>query len=834
MSIAVQRGFARGEISTRYGARSDLTAYQLGLRTARNVTVSKDGALENRMGTEFIAEVKDSSRFTRAVEFEFNEDDQTYALEFGDGYIRFHYQGVPVSVSGVSQWTASVYSLGQVVVHDGIFYTYKVLNPLVSLEPPDSTQWHAMTDEIYEIYSPYGEADLPGIKFVQNADVMTLNHPDYPPFELQRYENTRWAMWNKIFAPGIDAVTGLQETHSAGTGTYKYAVTAVSGSGEESAPAEVTATSADLDTSTSIDLEWDENTDAVRYNIYRQDGTSGGLFLFIAAASSTVYQDFAGESDPLQALHFIPGDFSATGDHPAAIGQHQQRMWFAGTDNDPQAFWATRAGTIGNLYRHIPIEDDDAFTHKIRGQKVSRIKHIVSAGGLYFLTDSAEFEARGSGGIVTPTEINLEQRSANGAGDVAPLSIGASAIYVQTQGSSVHEIGTDIASGGRDGYTDDDLTLFASHLLKNKTITAWAYQKKPNPIVWAVRSDGVLLGMTYNKRQEILAWHRHDFGGDVESVACVPEGNEYFVYIIIKREIDGEETRYLERMASRQFDDIADAAFMDSFLTYDGRNEDEDALMKLYGPDGWAEGEELTLQCITDVFNPDSPGNEVQLNGVDDDGEDITIRCEILRYVSESEVIVRADTTIPETFQEVSVSDWAVAVDEIDGLEHLEGETVSVFADGVVIGSPNNPAYSTYTIVDGALTPDLPRPYAVVHVGLPITADIETLDLDTAQGESFANKQLLVNKLTAFVEDTQGVFFGSKPPDDDDIDPLQGLKQMRYDGAYVTDDSLASGKISVAIDSSWNNNGRVFLRQVDPLPVTILGLVPEGFLPYRG
>jgi hypothetical protein len=139
--------------------------------------------------------------------------------------------------------------------------------------------------------------------------------------------------------------------------------------------------------------------------------------------------------------------------------------------------------------------------------------------------------------------------------------------------------------------------------------------------VWAVRSDGVLLGLTYVREHEIVAWHHHDFeNGIVENVCVVPENDEDAVYLCVKRTIDGSDVRYIERMQTRAVQDIKDLVIMDSAITYDGRNTNGSHTMDLSGGTTWDNTETLTLTSSTAFFASTDVGNQIHLNTVDADG----------------------------------------------------------------------------------------------------------------------------------------------------------------------------------------------------------------------
>jgi len=316
----------------------------------------------------------------------------------------------------------------------------------------------------------------------------------------------------------------------------------------------------------------------------------------------------------------------------------------------------------------------------------------------------------------------------------------------------------------------------------------------------------------------------------VENVTVVPEGTEDALYLVVRRTINSVSRRYVERMATRRVDDIIDSIFMDSVLSYDGRNATPSHTMTLSGGTTWGPFETLTLTSSTAFFTVGDVGNAIHLTG--SDGTEI--RCTITAYSSTTVVSVQPHKTVPVGMRSVAISVWARAVDVVSGLSHLEGEDVSVFADGFVVANPNNAQYVTVTVNAG--TAVLDRPYAVIHVGMPYLSDMETLDVDTAQGETIVDKRKLVTKVTAFVDESRGLWVGGKPPSDDDTDPLEDLTELKIREDETTDEpvKLATGTVDVNISGEWNSNGRVFIRQVDPVPLAVLSVAPAGLFPFRG
>ena len=165
------------------------------------------------------------------------------------------------------------------------------------------------------------------------------------------------------------------------------------------------------------------------------------------------------------------------------------------------------------------------------------------------------------------------------------------------------------------------------------------------------------------------------------------------------------------------------------------------------------------------------------------------------------------------------------------GFDHLEGKDVSIVVDAVVAASPNNPAFDAQRVVAGSLAS--PIAGAITHVGLPFTVDVETLDIDT-QGSSIKDKGIQMAGLKLWLEDSRGCFAGPKNPDTDA--GVVGLEQLviKNDEGYELDpDEVLTGVGEIILQSTWTKHGRVFIRQVDPSPLAILAIIPEGLIGGR-
>ena len=254
------------------------------------------------------------------------------------------------------------------------------------------------------------------------------------------------------------------------------------------------------------------------------------------------------------------------GDYPAATVYHEQRRWFAGTIGKPQVLWATRTGTDNNLTSSIPTRDADGMELRLASSQYNQIRHLVALSDLIALTAGGEFRIFAEGApAITPTSISIKPQGYAGASNVQPVVTTGSIMYVQAQGSRVREMSY---SWEANAYRTVDASIMAPHRFNYHTLTDLAYSRSPDSILWAVRDDGVLLGMTYVPDQQVYGWHAHDTDGKFESVTVVSEGNEDMLYAVVQREIDGRSVRYIERLSTRYFARQEFAYFVDCGLSF--------------------------------------------------------------------------------------------------------------------------------------------------------------------------------------------------------------------------------------------------------------------------
>lgn len=523
MPKLIARSFAGGEITPELFGRIDLGKFQTGLALCRNFIVLPHGPVARRPGTKLVREVKNSAHTTVIIPFAFSAD-QTMVLELGNLYVRFHTMGGTLESSpGVP----------------------------------------------YEVTTPYAHADLPLLKFTQSADVLTLTHPSYATRELRRLGALSWTLSTTSFAPALAAPGSVVATATgSGTASYSYKVTALAENGIDESLGSATATCTNnlLTAGNYNTITWAAVTSAVRYNVYK---LTGGVYSYIGQASGTAFKDdnFLGDQAKVPPESIITLNNSAD-NYPAASTYHEQRRWFAGTNNQPQTLFATRTATETNLTSSIPSQADDGIEVTIAAQQQNRIRHLVPLSDLIALTAGGEWRILSQGAeAITPTSISIKPQGYSGASETQPVVTSGSILYVQAQGSHVREISYNWESSA---YRSIDMSIMSPHLFNGYSINNMAYSRAPDQMAWAVRSDGVLLCMTYVPEHQVYAWHRHDTDGLFKSICTVAEGNADVLYAVVERDIVGTTKKFIERLESRFFATPADAYYVDCGLTYTG------------------------------------------------------------------------------------------------------------------------------------------------------------------------------------------------------------------------------------------------------------------------
>ena len=628
----------------------------------------------------------------------------------------------------------------------------------------------------FEISTPYLTAELFDIKFAQSADVMYITHPSHATRKLSRTGHTAWTLTTVDFTNGPYLDTNTSTTtitasaHTVGTGRTFTA-----------------------SASTFV------STDVGRLIRFRDGYAKITGFTDATIVTVEILVDTGSTS---ASTDWSLGAFSDTTGHPSCVTFFEQRLVFAATLNNPQTIYFSKSGDYENMDANIggTVADDDAIVYTIASNQVNAIRFLSPTRTLIIGTAGGEFAVYGGGDndAITPTNIIIKKQSNYGGANVDAVPVANATLFLQRAKRKIRELAYNFDV---DGYVAPDLTILAEHITQGG-ITQMAYQEEPLSIIYAVREDGELVAVTYQRDQQVVAWHRHIFGGSFgtgnavcESVAVIPTDlDEYEVYVIIKRTINGATKRYVEVLNTFDFTETDNTSFnyLDSQLNYDGVSTTLNGDIT----------NSATTITLTDASSFNSSGK-------------IKINKEIIAYTGKSSNDLTGCTrgeNLTTAAAHTSGDTVDQVVETLSGLSHLEGQTVSILADGAT--------HPTKTVSSGAISLD--RAAKKVKVGLAYTSLLQTMRIDAgSQNGTSQGKTKRIYEITLRLFETVGVevgpdldhmeripFRSSANPMNEGIAPFTGDKEVEFRGNYDTD-------------------GFIVIRQTQPLPLTVLSVYPR-------
>lgn len=794
MSYKIQSSFSAGELDPALHERTTFDKYKSGLKTGRNCYVGKTGRLISRAGQLFFKKPKyaDKKFVTYSPEY------SKYIIEWGHLYVR---------------------------IHDITLGTYT----------EDAHDWL--------------DTDLPYLQFVPSGDFVYIFCFEKKMKKMvlgvlsgvekaTRFVTDSWIFRRPTSNTGVIA-------SGSGTGhLVEYVLTYVDANGEESAPC-LPLSSATLKLPilaaevNEVYLNFGASTTAIETRVYRRPA-GGGAYGYIGSATtysfSGVYYymnfpDYGGAADythgPPAAVATIADpaglaipltDFQYAYSRTGAV--YQQRLLITQSQNE-EAIYASRTGHQRNFYRDFPYGSDSALAFKAGTTGNARVLRIIDNEGLIVCTTVGIYVNKGP---LSPDNLGLEKKGNWVIEEtVPPLEVPGGILFVDKSTNAVRSL---IYSNEAGGYPGEEISIFSNHLFINKKIKSWAFQGGDIPLVWVVFDDGSLISLTYQREHQMQAWTRHDSeGGLYESVSVVKSLTaKSTVYFVVKR---GQE-RYIESGAPRFVSDIKDFVGMDCSKSFNTTLSSTAVINVLAtDPADWAGL--LTISSDANIF-ANTAGNGAigsRFRFFDSDGSAVDLV--VTTYTSAKVVVVQPSCEFPSN-EATSVTLYKTFT-TLTGLDHLNGKSVAVMVDGYVIASPNNDEeeYNEMVVTGGQLT--LPSPGAFVHVGLPITSDVETLDIDTVEQKPTLLESMIIHKVYLKIYNTRGLFIGSAFADGNSVKGMRDVEERteRIDLGNIGNAAQKpeTKRLEPVIPNEWKSQGRICLRQVDPLPFEILSIIPD-------
>ena len=802
--------FVSGELGSKLDGRTDFDKYRTGCKTLENFLVHPQGSATRRVGTQFISEVKTSANKTRLIPFEFSTT-QTYILEFGNQYIRF----------------------------------YKDKGQILSGGSP------------YEIASPYLTAELFEIKFAQSADVLYICHPNHAVRKLSRTGHTSWTLEELLFTYGpflddntetttlsssaisgnsvtitASAITGINNNTGFQTTDVGRLVSIGYGLGyaEITARTSTTVVTADIletlapkvnPSKLSKEISASDTTIVVdKIDDYAATGTiriDDELITYTGKDAAT--RSFTGctrgtssttavthrtlayvySTENIATTKWKLGAFSNFSGHPACVSFFEQRLVFAGTNTEPQTIYFSKSGDYENFATGTLA--DDAMIYTIASNQVNRVRYLKAQRTLIIGTTGGEFTvtADGTDAAVTPTNLTIKKQSSFGTADVDALPVGNAVIFLQKAKRKFRELAYNFDS---DGYVAPDLTIL-NDAVTDSGINEFTYQQEPSSILWAVRDDGILIGLTYQRSENVVAWHKHKLGGSfgtnqfgiVESIASISGTlDEDELWVIVKRTINGSTKRYIECFSDFDFDETnsTDFKFLDSFLTYSGPSTTLNGTIS----------SSATSIVLTDASSFTATGT-------------ILIDNERISYTGVSTNTLTGCTRGFNSTAAATHTTGATVkqvVNSFSGLSHLEAQSVGILADGST--------HANKTVSSGAITLD--RYVNKAAVGLNYSSVLQTMRIEGGAEEGTSQgKTKRISKVVLRLFETVGVKVGP------DLNNLETIPfRSSSDPMDTPVSTFLAGDKEIEFRDDYNTDGFIFVKQEQALPCSVLAIYP--------
>lgn len=593
----LQPSFAGGEISSEVASRTDIDKYQSALLNAENVVVKPYGGIEKRQGTEYVGRAKSKN----CILVEFPESaNSSYMLEVGEKYIRVWRDGVYLGVEIASPFSESDLPYLRFNQSADVMYICSGTHPVQELRRNSDTEW---TIKEFDCSHPYfdianglaldgttatvapsalqGDITITASKdtftsamvgaHVQISQELATQTVSLTVAKDVTSESTALLCgqgW-KILSHGKwgGTITILQSDDNATWKEYrKYVGKYADGTGDLNVSESGTF---DKHTYIKLKITCTGGTCECDLSAYGYTHTGTAKITGYASAkevTATVVDRFGSTE---ASADFAFSVWSESYGYPTCSAFFQDRLCFAGNKYYPHSIWMSRSGDYYNFSVEKvngTVTDDSAIMASLISRKMYKINHLVPGQDLAVLTNGNEWVISG-GEVVTPANINPKMQTTRGSNECEPLFIGSRVIYVQRRGGTVRDMGYSYES---DNYAGDDLTQLAKHLVNGYDLVDSAYCQEPYSIVHFVRSDGVLVEITYIREQNVYAWAHSVLGdGKAISVCSIPGQEEDTLYVAVQREIDGETVTYIERMAKHCVsEDVMEHTCTDSSVRY--------------------------------------------------------------------------------------------------------------------------------------------------------------------------------------------------------------------------------------------------------------------------
>ena len=410
---------------------------------------------------------------------------------------------------------------------------------------------------VYEISTTYTAAQVSEIEYVQSADVLYLVHDAHKPRKLSRTGHTSWSISDVDFFDGPYDASNTSSTTLTPSGT--------TGSVTVTASSSVFVAN---DVGRSVRIK---HSSTWGFGIITAFGSATSVTVAVNAD-----RNYGGTS---AVTDWRLGTFY-TGNFPTKITFFEERLFYAGTTQQPSTVFGSMSADFDKFSPTSvdgSVNDDNGLSFTLVSDQVNQITGMYGGKFLHIFTKNGAFNMSSGSATqgITPTTVQVTNETNDGAADKKVSPASKSVLFIGKNKKRLREFAYNI---DYDSFTTPDMTVLSEHVGFGG-FEECSFANYPNNILWVRRGDGVLLGFTYFRDQDVTAWHRHTIAGTnakVKSIAVIPGVDDAFdtLYMIVERTINSATKQYVEFLEQdfrgADGDTKDDQFYVDSGLTYSG------------------------------------------------------------------------------------------------------------------------------------------------------------------------------------------------------------------------------------------------------------------------
>ena len=849
--------FTAGELSPRLEGRTDVSKYFNGCKKLQNFLIHPHGGASRRPGTKYVNTVKASANFTRLIPFEFNVE-QAYILEFGNQYFRIHKDGGtvvdgssdPIEVSTV-YLTAQVADIKFTQSADVMYLTHP-LHPVQKITRTSHTAW--TISEVAFLRGPMQDPNTTDTTLTSNGrtgsgKTITASASTFVSTDVGRLLKLHDGFAKVTGFTSATVVTATVQENAEGRSELMPAYVASTIAFYEGDPSSTGLEHNDRITDTTGSFITQGFKVGQKATITGA-GTSGnnitsGLIVQVSAdtilfsPSVDLVNEAAGQAITLNGDltaddNFSLGAFSTTTGHPAAVTFYEQRLVFGNTNAQPQTLFFSVGGSFEDFADGI--DADDALTYTIGSNQVNVIRYLASGRVLIVGTSGGEFAVSASGSSVplSPTNAQIKRQANYGSANIQPIQVGNVTMFVQRASRKIREL---VYNFDTDSYQAPDLTVLAEHIT-DTGITDVAFQQEPDNIVWCVLTNGNLVGMTYRREEEVVGWHEHIVGGRFgECTVTVSDYANIAVGTTLTfTKSDGSTVTFTSEAAGG-----TSPASATGFRPNESNNTTADNIFTAINAhaDFTVANPSAAIVVITETIHSSTgflsclssdttrleTANESQAvvesiavvpGDLNEDSLYMIVKRTVngatVRFIEYFSAFDFGNDIEDAFFVDSGLTYSGSAATSISGLNHLEGQTVSILANGAT--------HPDKVVASGAISLD--RSVTKAHIGLAYNSILQTMRVDAGGTEGTAQGKIKrIHDITLRLFNTAGISVGSS---ETEIDRIPFRSSANVMGSALP---MFTGDKEVEFRGGFDNDGFIVIKQNQPLPATILAIFPR-------